>query len=193
MYSSASIAQIQAVLHQISPPRPRRSWDCLSLNGLLSMSDELATRVVLFLDAHHVMSLATFGEEGPHAANLFYVRDGFSLIWVSDPDSRHSVNIAARPQVAVTIAPDYSDYSEIMGLQIAGKAERIARKLEQVRAQNLLRTRYPFIERLPERPQKLIDAYERTQFYLLRPARIVLIDNKRGFGSKEILEIHSNL
>jgi hypothetical protein len=37
-----------------------------------------------------VMSLATSGESGPHAANVLYVRDDFALLWVSDPISRHS-------------------------------------------------------------------------------------------------------
>ena len=86
------------------------------------MADELADRIAAFLDAHHVMSLATLGPDGPHAANLFYARDGFTLFWVSDPASRHSVEVGADTRVAATIARDYSDYATIQGLQASGRA-----------------------------------------------------------------------
>jgi uncharacterized protein YhbP (UPF0306 family) len=151
------------------------------------MSKELAERVVSFLDAHHVMSLATLGEDGPHATSVFYVRDGFALIWISDPDSKHSVHIEALSKTAATIAPDYADFPEIQGLQISGHAERITGELERVGAQRLLQSRYLFLQRLAEAPKELLDAYKRAQFYRLNPDRIVLIDNRRGFGSKETL------
>jgi hypothetical protein len=65
------------------------------------MNAETVARVIAFLDAHHVMSLATSGESGPHAANVLYVRDDFALLWVSDPISRHSREIArARPHAS---------------------------------------------------------------------------------------------
>ena len=38
-------------------------------------------------------------------------------------------------------------------------------------------------------PLKLRQAYARTGVYRLQPARIVLIDNSKGFGHKETLEI----
>ena len=71
-------------------------------------SDDLAARISIFLDAHHVMSLATCGPHGPHATNVFYARQGLSLLWVSDPQTRHSANILINPKVSATIAPDYS-------------------------------------------------------------------------------------
>ena len=155
------------------------------------MTDDLADRIVSFLDAHHVMSLATIGQDGPHAASLFYVRDRFALIWLSDPASRHSVHIDARPNVAATIAPDYCDFPEIQGLQICGQAERIRTELDQVRARKCLQTRYPFLQNASAGLRELRDAYDHAQIYRLHPARIVLIDNKRGFGSKEILDLTS--
>jgi hypothetical protein len=36
------------------------------------MHAQAAARIAAFLDAHHVMSLATSGRDGPHAASLFY-------------------------------------------------------------------------------------------------------------------------
>lgn len=153
------------------------------------MSTDLTDRIEAFLDAHHVVSLATLGPDGPHAANLFYVRDGLALIWVSDPASRHSEHIAAHPAVAATIAPDYSDFPEIRGLQLHGRAQLIASGEPQARAHALMQARFAFLRTTSAPDSPLRAAWERARFYRLEPGRIVLIDNTRSFGSKEILEL----
>jgi uncharacterized protein len=152
------------------------------------MSDDVAARIAAFLDAHHVMSLASCGPEGPHAANLFYARDGFSLLWVSDRRSRHSAELEAEPRVAATVASDYLDFGEIRGVQIHGRAERLDGERERA-ARGLLEARYPFLQKISLLPQALLSAYARVSFYRLAPERLVLIDNTRGFGHKETLEI----
>jgi uncharacterized protein YhbP (UPF0306 family) len=153
------------------------------------MSDELATQIAALLDAHHVMSLATHGDERPHAANLFYARSGFVLFWVSDPASRHSVELAADARVAATIATDYSDFPSIQGLQLAGRAGRIADEEARAEARRHLEQRYPFLQAAARAPAELRAAYERAEFYRLIPERIVLIDNTRGLGFKQTLEL----
>ncbi len=84
------------------------------------MNKELDQKVGAFLATHHVMSLATFGSSGPHATSLFYACDGLALVWVSEPASQHSRDIEADQRVAATVAPDYSDFEAIRGVQIAG-------------------------------------------------------------------------
>ena len=89
------------------------------------MTNDLKARIAAFLDAHHVLSLATLGADGPHAANLFYACDGMALVWLSDTDTRHSRHVAADARVAATIAPDYTDFAEIRGVQVFGAARQI--------------------------------------------------------------------
>jgi len=147
-----------------------------------------AERIIAFLDAYHVMSLATCGPHGPHAANLFYARDGFSLLWVSDPQTRHSVALEADPRVAATVAPDYRDFDEIRGVQISGDAHRIVDATERTRARGLLEARYPLLQRLSDRPS-VKQAYETAELYRLAAREIVIIDNTRGFGHKDVLSV----
>ena len=149
------------------------------------MNNNLAARTTAFLDAHHVMSLATMAADGPHATNLFYARDGYALIWVSDASSHHSRHIEEHAEVAAAIARDCCDFPDVQGLQIRGRASRIAHPQEEARARARLEARYPFLKRLTK--GKLRDAYHRAQLYRLEPECIVLIDNQRGFGSKELL------
>jgi hypothetical protein len=155
--------------------------------GFSSVADDLAERIAALLDAHHVMSLATVGPHGPHAANLFYARDGFTLFWVSDPASRHSAELEADAAVAATIAHDYSDYATIRGLQISGRARRLVDDAERARARQILEARYPFLRQLLD--AEVRDSYARAQIYRLDVVRFVLIDNTRGFGHKDVLEV----
>ena len=142
-----------------------------------------------FLAAYHVMSLATCGVAGAHATNLFYACDGLALVWVSEPDTQHSREIEADPRVAATVAPDYSDFAAIRGVQIAGTARRIMAADERTRHVALLEERYPFLRQLATGPLRLREAFARTVVFRLQPARIVLVDNTKGFGHKETLEI----
>jgi uncharacterized protein YhbP (UPF0306 family) len=152
------------------------------------MDDERAQRFLSFLDAHNVMSLATVGTDGPHATNLFYARDGFALVWVSDRTSRHSLHVEGGAPVAVTVAPDYADFQDARGIQIVGHARRITDADERAQARGLMEARYPFL-RMAEVPAEVRDAYARADFYRLAPTRMVMIDNRRGFAAKETLEL----
>jgi uncharacterized protein len=141
-------------------------------------NDDLAGRIATFLDAHNVMSLATCGPRGSHAANVFYARDGLSLFWVSDWQSTHSRNIAINPQVSATIAPDYSDFDEVCGVQIFGEAHQLSGTAERDGARALLARRYPTLSGRP-----IIEhAYTSAEAYRLVPNKVIMIDNRHGFA-----------
>ncbi len=154
---------------------------------MIGANADTAARIASFLDAHHVMALATCGEAGPHAANLLYVRDGFALLWVSHPGSRHSRDIAGDARVAATIAPDYVEIDTIRGIQISGRARALSGASHRAQARSLLEARYASLQRLSL--GRLRQAYEDMELYRLEPARIVLIDNSRGFAHKDTLEL----
>jgi hypothetical protein len=156
------------------------------------VSADTAQRIADFLDAHHVLSLATSGMNGPHAANVFYARESFALLWVSDPKTRHSMDIEVENRVAATVARDCRDFKDIVGVQICGRARAIIDASGRLSTGKILETRYPFLTRLSELPAVLRDAYGCVAFYRLEPERITLIDNSRGFGQKEMLELRNS-
>ena len=137
-------------------------------------ADDLADCIAEFLDAHHVMSLATCGPHGPHAANV-------------DRQSTHSTNIGINPQVSATIAPDYRNFAEICGVQIFGRAHQFSQPAARYKARALLARRYPILQH-PSDPM-IEQAYSSAEPYQLVPNRIVLIDNRHGFGHKETLDL----
>jgi uncharacterized protein YhbP (UPF0306 family) len=151
--------------------------------------DPLRARIEAFLEAHHVMTLATIGESGAHAASLMYARSGYVLCWTSDPASRHSVHLEREARVTATIAPDDTNFRVIRGLQIAGRARRLAAAEDAAEARALLVLRYAFLLELASGPPALRDAFANAAFYELVPERITLIDNSRGFGHREVLAV----
>ncbi len=155
----------------------------------MTPESDLSARIEQFIDAYHVMSLATTSGEGPHAANLFYIRDRLSLVWVSDPTTQHSRDLAGNARVAATIAPDVSDYPAVRGVQLTGEARLVTEFTRRTRLLALLICRYNFLARLDAGPEKMKTAFQKAGVYRLTPSRIVLIDNSRGFGHKETLSL----
>jgi pyridoxine/pyridoxamine 5'-phosphate oxidase len=57
------------------------------------------------IDGAMYMTLATADDDGrPWASPVWFAPAGYSeFLWVSDPEARHSRNLATRPQVAIVI------------------------------------------------------------------------------------------
>jgi pyridoxine/pyridoxamine 5'-phosphate oxidase len=57
------------------------------------------------IDSIQYLTLATADERGrPWASPVWFAHDGYvEFVWVSRPDARHSVNLAARPEVSIVI------------------------------------------------------------------------------------------
>ena len=73
-------------------------------------------------------------------------------------------------------------------LQISGRVFLVTEEAARQHARACLEARYPFLHAAANAPEELRKAYERGQFYRLQPARIVIIDNKRGLGFKQTLD-----
>ena len=147
----------------------------------------MRARILDFLTEHHAMTLATAGP-GPHAAAVLYAHREFALYWVSDPESRHSREIAAGGAVAATINRDYADFTQIRGLQLAGPAVML-KGIEAAVGLSVLARRYPFLEQFAGSGGVLFGALAKASVWRFDPIRNVYVDNTRGFGFKETLEL----
>lgn len=151
------------------------------------------------------MTLATAKDESPWAASVFYANDGFTLYFLSDPESRHSKDIAGNPVVAVTVNEDYHDWRKIKGIQIEGKAELVNSEDEMAKAVATYVEKYPFTAaylKLMSSPFPSIAGYLEkllnrlpfipglpttftARFYKITPAKVRFIDNEKSFGRHE--------
>jgi uncharacterized protein YhbP (UPF0306 family) len=138
------------------------------------------------------MTLATVGSQPgkPWAATVFFAADkDFNLYFVSDHRTRHGRDIETNAQVAVTINPEVDNWHDVRGLQLEGQVEIVA-GAGRVKALALYLAKFPQIDALYAKPQgeheeTIAARLKAANFYCVRPDRIRVIDNQRGFGHRE--------
>jgi uncharacterized protein YhbP (UPF0306 family) len=156
------------------------------------VTDEIRGRVRGLLETHSTATLATHGPDGPWAAAVFFASDSaLRLYFLSDQRTRHGRDLNASPEVAVAINADCRDWSEIRGLQIAGRVA-VLDGVARDEALNLYLAKFPAVAQMLDVPRGADEAMiakrlGAASLYCLTPSRIRLIDNSRGFGFKEEL------
>src|SRR6266540_2386235 len=132
--SSPSQAATDANRHRISRPssRLRHAGDRPSSEQEDAMSKvtdpepppDLARRLV---DANVYLTLATADDSGrPWATPVWYAaRDCDEFVWVSRPDARHSLNIAARPEVGIVIFDSTVPVGGAAAVYVEAEAEQV--------------------------------------------------------------------
>jgi uncharacterized protein len=149
---------------------------------------EAATRALAYLAGHHVMTLATQGPLGLWAAAVFYASDGYNLYFLSAGHTRHAQNIAASPVVAATVQEDYDDWAAIKGIQLEGTIQMLKdRRREE--AVLLYATKYDFLRK----PVSVVEAaLAGVNWYCLTPAKLYFVDNSRGFGYRDEIDLNNS-
>lgn len=152
------------------------------------MKNRLKSRVEEYLQDHNVATLATSGSEGLLAAAVFYVNDGHTLYFLSSPTSRHCLNLAQNPHVALTVQEDYADWLEIKGVQMEGAVSEIS-GAEEERARRLYGEKFPVVGLLAQAPAAIVKALAKVRWYKVVPHRLYFIDNSAGLGHRDEIEL----
>lgn len=128
-------------------------------------------RIARFVSEHHVLTLATAGEDGPYAAPLFYAYDAANLhfVFASDPDTKHAGQMRANGAVAAGIALETDTVGKIQGVQIRGNV--IAASDDDAKIYFEV---FPYARMM------------RPVLWRLEPFWMKLTDNRLGFGKKVI-------
>ena len=132
-------------------------------------------RTLAFIRKHHVMTIATVGDEGPWCANLFYAFDAenVAFVFTSDETTRHGAEMCANGEVAASVVLETRIVGRVQGLQIAGRVERLTDEhplYERLRGAYLKRFPYAVVAPL--------------SLWALRAHTLKHTDNTLGFGKK---------
>ncbi len=150
-----------------------------------AVSSDLRRQTLEYLQTHRVMTLATTGPDGVWAAALFYVNDGFDLIFLSARHTRHAQNMSSQPQAAAAVHEDYRDWPKIQGIQLEGTAAELTGAAKATAVARYLR-KFPFIAQ--PNPQ-IAQALTKVNWYRLRPSRLYFIDNSKGLGHRSEIAV----
>ena len=140
------------------------------------MSSDLPESFSSYLEQHRVMTLATCGPDGPWAAA------------VSSPSSRHCRNLTLDPRCAATVQEDTDDWTRIKGIQLEGQASEVHGD-EAVLARQRYADKFPLVGRLASAPAVIVAALAKVHWYGLQPRHMHFIDNSRGFGHRELVDL----
>lgn len=139
-----------------------------------------------FLVDHNVINLATTGEDGPWASAVFYVYSAGSFYFLSSPHTRHCRNLALDNRVAATIQDEVEQWQKIKGVQLQGNVNRVA----EDQTASVIRL---YSERFPvtgaDAPPEIAQALDKVHWFQLTPTRILLIDNARGLGHRDEIDL----
>jgi nitroimidazol reductase NimA-like FMN-containing flavoprotein (pyridoxamine 5'-phosphate oxidase superfamily) len=98
------------------------------------MASELADVVRSVIDANRYMALGTADEAGhPWISPVWFASEDYrSFHWVSSPNAKHSLNLAARPEVAIAIFDSSVPVGGAQAVYMKGVAQELTEaELEQ--------------------------------------------------------------
>jgi uncharacterized protein YhbP (UPF0306 family) len=138
------------------------------------------TSVIEFIKNHHVMTLATCAGSTPYCSNMFYalLEKEFCLVFTSDKNTRHIVEVSQNPVVAGSIVLETETIGKIQGLQFCGKMTEVSGRLK-IKAKTAYLKRFPYA------------ALSGTPLWLIEITYTKFTDNRLGFGKKLIWEAKS--
>lgn len=89
------------------------------------MHPPLRDQIITILDGAKDMIIATVREDGyPQATTVSYVHDELTIYFGCGVSSQKAINIARNSKVSLAINLPYSNWNEIRGLSLAGRASR---------------------------------------------------------------------
>ncbi len=145
------------------------------------MEENIREFIKEVLDKGYLMSLATIDDGGVWVADVIYVFDDqFNIYWISDPEVRHSEAMLKNNKVAGTITISGPGENNL-GIQFEGLVE----KIEEPRY-DLAKKHYT--KRQKPEPEETDDVLQGDFWYVLRPSKIELINEKLFGFEKEKLE-----
>lgn len=128
-------------------------------------------KIVKFIKAHHVLTLATESEGQPYCANAFYAYDKERNVFVftSDRETRHGGEMVANQRVAASIVLETKIVGKVQGLQIVGEV----RSGDESARSTYIKS-FPYAALAP------------LSLWVIEPNFMKYTDNTLGFGKKLI-------
>ncbi|MDP4281495.1 MAG: hypothetical protein Q8867_05025 [Bacteroidota bacterium] len=138
------------------------------------------SRIIEFIDEHHIFDLAVSRDNHPWIATCFYtyIPERNLFVFTSDDDTRHirDVEETRHYDVAGAIALETHMVGKIRGIQFTGLMHR----LEGV---ELEAGRKAYVKKFP------IARLSELKLWGLEPQYVKMTDNRLGFGKKLIWQI----
>jgi uncharacterized protein YhbP (UPF0306 family) len=138
-------------------------------------ASRMAALAAELLDASPLCAIATVAPRTRAHVNTAYFAwsPDFDIVWMSEPDARHSRNLRANSTIAIAVFDSRQTWGEPdRGIQLFGSARQVGGRAVE-RAQTLYASRFPRFREFD------LAAY---RFYVFRARRLKLFD-ERALGT----------
>ncbi|ETA71248.1 MULTISPECIES: pyridoxamine 5'-phosphate oxidase family protein [Mesorhizobium] len=148
------------------------------------MNEEVKNKILMLLDQHRIMTIATLRPDGwPQATTVGYVNEGLTLYFLCGLDSQKAANLARDNRVSLTIDHDTPQVMEITGLSMAARAQAVANRAEAEKVLRMLPLKYPEQVALPGP----MPTPEQVRIFRVMPTVISVLDYSKGFGHTDLV------
>lgn len=148
------------------------------------MDAEIRKKILMLLDQHRIMTIATLRPDGwPQATTVGYVNEGLTIYFLCGLDSQKAANLAKDDRVSLTIDHDTPDLMAITGLSMAAHAQLVEDRAEAEKVLRMLPMKYPEKQSLPiEMPTP-----DDIKIFRIIPTVISVLDYSKGFGHTDLV------
>jgi nitroimidazol reductase NimA-like FMN-containing flavoprotein (pyridoxamine 5'-phosphate oxidase superfamily) len=148
------------------------------------MDDALRKTILMLLDQHRIMTIATLRPDGwPQATTVGYVNERMTLYFLCAPDSQKAQNLARDDRVSLTIDHDTADLMAITGLSMAGHAQVVTDRADVEKLLRMLPLKYPDSPPLP----MPMPGPDDIRVFRVTPMIISVLDYTKGFGHTDLV------
>ncbi|WP_332745812.1 pyridoxamine 5'-phosphate oxidase family protein [Hydrogenophaga sp.] len=150
------------------------------------MDNEIRKKILLLLDQHRIMTVATLRPDGwPQATTVGYVNKDLTLYFLCGLDSQKAKNLAQDDRISLTIDHDTSDLMMITGLSMAAHARAVHDRAEAEEVLRLLPLKYP--QALAQALPFKMPTPDEIRVFRVTPVVISVLDYTKGFGHTDLV------
>jgi Pyridoxamine 5'-phosphate oxidase len=143
----------------------------------------LRQEILSILEGANDMTIAATREDGyQQATTVSYVSGGLAIYFGCAAGSQKADNIARCNKVSLTVNLPYSNWEEIRGVSIGGRAGRITDPKEINRIGQLMLQKFPQIAHYAPTGVE-------GMMFRINPEIISVLDYRKGFGHTDLLRV----
>lgn len=152
------------------------------------MKPALREEILSILASANDMTIATIRSDGyPQATTVSYANDGLILYFGCAGISQKARNLARNGKVSLTINLPYTDWGEIRGVSMGGRAAHISEPREIEQAAQFLARKFP-----RGVAEYASDGMPGIAFFRITPEVISVLDYRKGFGHTDMVRDHDD-
>jgi len=145
------------------------------------MIHALRREIIDILEQGRDLTLATLRDDGaPQATTVSYASDGLSIYFGCGAQSQKASNLARDDRVSLAVDLPYSDWAEIRGLSLFGRARPLTAPADLEAVGRLFRAKFPQMGLIAAAPAEM-------SLFCITPQVVSVLDYRKGFGHTDMV------